>query len=127
MSLFCTSKMKKKEQLDLVYSDFLDMRTGVFLLYKPDNVVLWFDKNGYFFGIYDQNTLFEKMLSSFLGCRYTFDDEVIQARKLIKKFKKSLPVLNYSSLLSVAKIESPIQHHGTLLATKKLKKPIIKK
>lgn len=127
MSLFCTSKMKKKEQLDLVYSDFLDMRTGVFLLYKPDNIVLWFDKNGYFFGIYDQNTLFEKMLSSFWACRYTFDDEIIQARKLIKKFKKSLPVLNYSSLLSVAKIESPIQHHGTLLATKKLKKPIIKK
>lgn len=127
MSLFCTSKMKKKEQLDLVYSDFLDMRTGVFLLYKPDNIVLWFDKNGYFFGIYDQNTLFEKMLSSFWACRYTFGDEIIQARKLIKKFKKSLPVLNYSSLLSVAKIESPIQHHGTLLATKKLKKLIIKK
>lgn len=127
MSLFCTSKMKKKEQLDLVYSDFLDMRTGVFLLYKPDNVVLWFDKNGYFFGIYDQNTLFEKMLSSFLGCRYTFDDEVIQARKLIKKFKKSLPVLNYSSLLSVAKIESPIHHHETLLAMEKRRKPIIKK
>lgn len=127
MSLFCTSKMKKQEQLDLVYSDFLDMRTGVFLLYKPDNVVLRFDKSGYFFGIYDQQTLFYQMMSSFMICRYTFEDEVVQAEKLIKKFKKSLPVLNYSSLLSVAKIERPIHHHGTSLVIKKRRKPIIKK
>ncbi|QLB18696.1 hypothetical protein [Mannheimia granulomatis] len=118
--LFCSKTMKKQEQLDLVYSDFLDMRVGIFLLYKPNNVVLRFDKKGYFFGIYDQDTLFEKMVASFQVCRYTLGNEEMEAIKLIKKFKKSLPVLDYLSLLNATKVKKPIFHQETALAIKKI-------
>lgn len=97
-NLFCHKGMKKKNQLDLIYSDFLDMRVGTYIFYLPNKSVLHFDKKGVFFRELTEYELVEMMLNSFNICNYTFNDKHTQSIRLAKKFIKSLSTLNFSDI-----------------------------
>lgn len=104
--LFCYKGMSKKEQLELIYADFLDMRCNrTFIFYQPNKVVIPFDGKGFMFEELSVPEINRKMLDSFNICRYTFNDEKAQSKKLTKRFIKSLPTLKFSDIKKLINME----------------------
>ncbi|MDY0475642.1 hypothetical protein NMU68_10165 [Pasteurella multocida] len=103
VNLFCDNNMKKREQLEMVYSDFLDMNSMYrYIFYKPNNKILRFYKNWDFIDSYDMLEFSEeRMLPRFNMCRYTFGDDEIQSQKLTKRFIKTLPIIGLSDLKKI--------------------------
>ncbi|HDR1267274.1 TPA: hypothetical protein ACT2DX_000811 [Pasteurella multocida] len=103
VKLFCDNNMKKRDQLEMVYSDFLDMNSMYrYIFYKPNGKILRFFKSGDFIGSYDMFDFSEeRMLPSFNVCRYTFGDDEIQSQKLTKRFIKTLPIIKLSDFKKI--------------------------